>query len=230
MTRAAVLAAGGILVIWLVGLAHATDVVSLPLFDLDREGTVPQAYSGLLLLAAAAGAYVAARCGAPQRRALMVVAAVLLYMSCDEVFRIHEALDAELDFDWQVLYAPILALALAGWLGVKRLIRDERPANALWVAGAACWVVAQGLEVLQWHGDVRPGAIHGEGLSAAELERKLSEASYLWKMLPEELLEMCGSLLFALVLAQLARRYADGASGRGRVTCPRRSAPGPARA
>jgi hypothetical protein len=210
MTRAGVFAAGGILVIWVAGVAHATGIVSLPLFNLDREGTVPQAYSGLLLLAAATAAYLAARCGVPRRRAFVILAAVLAYMSLDEVFRIHEKLDSELDFDWQVLYVPIAGLALAGWLGVDRVIRGDRRARVLWIGGAACWLVAQVLEVFQWHGDVRPGSIEGEGLTGAELERELSEPSYLVKMLPEELLEMCGSLMFALVLAELARRYADG--------------------
>lgn len=106
------------------------------------------------------------------------------------------------------LYAPILALALAGWLGVERLLRSERPAHALWIGGAACWLVAQVLEAFQWDGRVRPGSIHGKGLTGPELERQLSEPSYLLKMLPEELLEMCGSL-FALVLARLAQRYAE---------------------
>lgn len=209
MTRAGLFAAGGILEIWLVGVAHATGVVSLPLFNLDREGTVPQAYAGLLLLAAASAAYLAARWGAPRRRAFLILAVVLFYMSLDEVFRIHERLDSGLDFDWQVLYVPIAGLALVGWLGVDRLIRGDTPARVLWIGGAACWLVAQVLEVFQWHGHVRPGSIRGEGLSGAELERELSQPSYLAKMLPEELLEMCGSLMFALVLAKLARRYAD---------------------
>lgn len=209
MKRAALYGAGGILVIWLAGVAHATDLVSLPIFDLDKEGTIPQAYSGLLLLVAASAAYMAARLGAPPRRALLILAAVLVYMSFDEVFRIHETLDSELNMDWQVLYLPIVAAALIGWIGVEREIRDRRADRALWIGAAACWVIAQALEVSQWHGHVRPGTIHGEGLSGAALEHELSSPSYLLKMLPEELLETSGSLLFAFVLARLAQRYAD---------------------
>jgi hypothetical protein len=207
--RAALYGAGGILVIWLAGVAHATDLVSLPIFDLDKEGTIPQAYSGLLLLVAASAAYMAARLGAPPRRALLILAAVLVYMSFDEVFRIHETLDSELNMDWQVLYLPIVAVALIGWIGVEREIRDRRADRTLWIGAAACWVIAQAFEVWQWHGHVRPGAIHGEGLSGAALEHELSSPSYLLKMLPEELLETSGSLLFAFVLARLAQRYAD---------------------
>jgi hypothetical protein len=209
MTRAARYAGAAILVIWLAGVAHATDLVSLPILDLDKEGTVPQAYSGMLLLAAAAAAYVAARCGAPPRTALLLLAGVLAYMSFDEVFRIHEALDSAVDFDWQALYLPIFVIALVGWLGVERVVRPLAAQRALWIGGAACWLVAQALEVAQWAGHLRPGSIDGEGLSGAELERELSSSSYLVKMLPEELLEMCGSLLFALVLAGLAKRYAQ---------------------
>jgi hypothetical protein len=210
MTRAARYAGAAILVIWLAGVAHATDLVSLPIFDLDKEGTVPQAYSGTLLLAAAAAAYMAARCGAPRRTALLLLAGVLAYMSFDEVFRIHEALDSAVDFDWQALYLPIFVIALVGWLGVERVVRPLAAQRALWIGGAACWLVAQALEVAQWAGHLRPGSIDGEGLSGAELERELSSSGYLVKMLPEELLEMCGSLLFALVLAGLAKRYAQG--------------------
>lgn len=214
MKRAAIFGAVGILVIWLVGVAHATDLVSLPIFDLDKEGTIPQAYSGLLLIAAATAAFVAARVGAPPRRALLILAAVLIYMSFDEVFRIHETLDSELNVDWQLLYLPIVALALIGWIVVEREIRDRRTDRALWIGAAACWVIAQALEVSQWHGHLRPGTIHGEGLSAAALEHELSRPSYLLKMLPEELLETCGSLLFAVVLARLAQRYADSRNER----------------
>ena len=209
MNRAAIYGAVGMLVIWLAGVAHATDVVSQPIFDLDKEGTIPQAYSGLLLLVAATAAYVAARSGAPPRRALLVLAAVLVYMSFDEVFRIHETLDSELNMDWQVLYLPIVAVALIGWIGVGRELRDRRADRALWIGAAACWAIAQALEVWQWHGHLRPGTIHGEGLSGAALEHELSRPSYLLKMLPEELLETCGALLFAFVLARLAKRYTD---------------------
>jgi hypothetical protein len=209
MTRAAVYAAVGMVAIWFVGVAHATGLVSLPIFDLDKEGTIPQAYSGMLLILAAAAAYAAARFGAPPRRALLALAVVLLYMSFDEVFRFHETLDAKLNFDWQVLYLPIVAVALFGWLGVERAIKGTRGHSALWIGGAAFWVIAQALEVWQWHGHVRPGTIHGEGISAAALERELSRPSYLAKMLPEELLETCGSLMFAFVLARLAQRYAE---------------------
>jgi hypothetical protein len=210
MTRYALAAAAGIAVVWLIGVAHATELISLPAFDLDKEGTVPQAYSGLLLLAAAGAAYVSARFGGPARGALLALAGVLAYMSFDEVFRIHEELDSRLDFDWQIIYAPIFAVALAGWVGVERALRDEPAQRAVWIAGAACWGVAQLLEALQWDGVVRPGSIEGEDLSGAALERALSDPSYLLKMLPEELLEMCGSLMFAFVLATLAKRLVAG--------------------
>jgi hypothetical protein len=215
MTRYALWAVAGIAVLGVVGALHATDAISVPLFDLDKEGTVPQAYSGLLLLVATGAAYVAAQSGAPGRRALLLIAAVLAYMSFDEMFRFHEELDAAVQFDWQVLYVPILVVALVGWVGVERVLRGRRVDHTLWIGGAGCWVVAQALEALQWSGHVRPGSIEGKGLSGVQLEHELSQASYLVKMIPEEILEMAGSFLFALVLARLAARYA-GRSGDGR--------------
>jgi hypothetical protein len=219
MTRCALWAAAGIAALGVVGAAHATDLVSLPLFDLDKEGTVPQAYSGGLLLVGAAAAYLAAQAGAP-RRALLLIGAVLVFMSFDEVFRIHEAIDAAVDFDWQVLYLPILVAAVVGWIGVERLVRGQRVTHALWIAGAACWAAAQILELLQWDGVVRPGSIDGAALTAAEVEEVLGQTSYLVKMIPEELLEMTGSLMFAFVLARLAAGYAGGRGARREAYLP----------
>lgn len=200
IVRAGVAAAGAALVLWLAGVAHATELVSLPLLDLDEEGTVPQAYSGLLLVAAATAATVAARLGAQPRRAFMALAAVFAYMALDEVFRIHEELDAAADFDWQLLYLPVLIVALVAWIGVWRNLASPL-ARVGWAGGAACWIAAQVLELFQWEGHVwRPGGIEWSKLSDAEIEQKLREASYLVKMIPEELLEMLGSLSFALVL------------------------------
>jgi hypothetical protein len=229
LTRLALPAAAGVVLLGLAGTAHATGLVSLPLLDMDKEGTVPQAYSGLLLLAGAAAAYVAARRGAPARTALLTLAAVLAFMSLDEVFRLHEELDAALDFDWQVLYLPVLAAAFAGWVGIERSLRGEARLRLAWAAGAACWVVAQVLEAFQWDGRVRPGSIDGEALSEAQVERLLGEPAYLAKMLPEEILEMSGSLILAVVLARLAERaLAERAlATRASATSPRRSAPAP---
>jgi hypothetical protein len=219
VTRAGVIAGGGILVIWLVGVAHATGLVSLQLFDLDEEGTVPQAYSGLLLVWAAAAALGARQLGAQPRRALMFVACVFAFMSLDEVFRLHEALDSAVQFDWQVLYLPVFVIALVGWVGVARSLAEEPRARLGWIGGAACWIVAQVLELFQWDGRVRPGEITSE-LSEAQVEQKLTEASYLVKMLPEELLEMVGSLMFALVLTHLLRRFLLRVEARDYVPAP----------
>jgi len=203
-------------VIWLIGVAHATELISLPIFNLDREGTVPQAYSGLLLLWAAGAAFAAARLGTEPQRALYALAAVFGFMSLDEVFRIHETLDDALDFDWQVLYLPIVAAAVAGWVRVARSLAREGRLRVAWIGGAACWGIAQVLEAFQWDGRVRPGTIHWEQLTDAQIEQKLTEPAYLAMMLPEELLEMCGSLLFALVLSALLASVVVALDLRGR--------------
>ena len=163
--RAAVIGARAVLVLWLVGVAHALGLVSLPLLNLDREGTIPTAFSGALLLWAATAAFVAAARGAPQPRSLRVVGVVLAFMGLDELLRLHEATDSAADFDWQVLFLPLVAAAVAGWAGVLRSLRNPT-ARAAWIGGAACWAVSQLLEVFQWDGRVRPGSIDG-GLSRA---------------------------------------------------------------
>ena len=210
--RAAVIGARAVLVLWLVGVAHAVGLVSLPLLNLDREGTIPTAFSGALLLWAATAAFVAAARGAPKPRSLRVVGVVLAFMALDEVLRLHEAIDSAVNFDWQVLFLPLVVVAVVGWAGVLRSIRNTT-ARAAWIGGAACWAVSQVLEVWEWDGRVRPGSIDG-GQSFSEVERKLGEPAYLAKMLPEELLELSGSLLFSLVLLYLAREAASAQPGR----------------
>ncbi len=210
--RAAFVGARAVLVIWLAGVAHATELLSLPLLDLDREGTIPTAFSGALLLWAATAAFVAAARGAPARRSLRALGVLFSFMALDELLRVHETTDSLLGFDWQALYLPLAVVALVAWTGVLRAL-ENRTAEVAWIAAAGCWALSQALELFQWEGRLRPGSIDG-AQPFEEVARELEQSAYIAKMLPEELLELSGSLLFSLVLLHVARRAASGRSGR----------------
>jgi len=160
-------------------------------FDLDGERNVPALFSALLLLTCAV--LVLRLPTAVVARPVGVVFSVFLALaSLDEAVEIHEKLERRFDVDWQLLYLPaFVALLVVGSLFVVAL-RRERPSFALVLTAAACWVVSQVLEALQWADD---------GGQAA---------GYTWMMVTEEVLEMVGSaLLVVALLLVLAHRSED---------------------
>jgi hypothetical protein len=154
---------------------------------LDNEDTLPAGYSGALLMAAAVLAVMVASLLSQGRFRNFWLAAgvVFAFMALDEVWTIHERLEGWTGADWQVFYAPI---ALGAGLLVLAGLKDMAAipgAAALFVAGGVAWLAAQVLEDLQWSGDV----LEHEGM-----------------VVPEEVLEMVGSLLFALAALVVLRR------------------------
>ena len=205
-----------VVIVVLGGLGIAYEAgVPLGLFDLDVEGTVPAGWSaGLLLAGGGLGLLLASlELPADEREHAWVAAfgGFLVFMGLDEGLRVHENLDAWLDFDWQVIYLPIaVAGGYAGLVTVRVLARMGERARLL-VAGAGCWVVAQLIEAFQHAGEVRPGSIDGGKLSEEEFERASQDVAYVTSMIVEELLEMAGSLLFVLVLLGAVRALAGAA-------------------
>ncbi len=157
-------------------------------FNLDGEMNLPSAFSGLLLIAASAAGIVVAMqsrtIGIPATR-LFLVAILIGYMSLDEVWQVHERLETWTGTDWQALYLPLFGIA--GIIGLSLLPHLRRAGNSanLFIAGAGAWAVAQVIEGLQWDSH--------DHLRAA------------WSIVPEETLEMTGSLLFLLAFLALAR-------------------------
>ena len=148
---------------------------------LNGEWTLPALYSALLLLAAGA---LAIRASATLERPhrftpLLVLGGLFVYMAVDEVLTLHELLEEAVHLAWWKLYAPV-ALA-AGVCAVLVLRRTWGLVAARWalLAGSACWLVAQLIETQQYDG--------------AELVHR-------WTILPEEVLEMTGSLLFVVAM------------------------------
>ncbi|MBM3674033.1 MAG: hypothetical protein FJW88_03605 [Actinobacteria bacterium] len=111
-------------------------------------------------------------------------------MAIDEVWQLHERIEARTGIDWQTLYLPVFALAAFSALWLLPELRRTLHALPLFAIGAGCWAVAQVVEQLQWDRDDRMAAA--------------------WTIVPEECLEMTGSLLFLLAFLAVVRTIARG--------------------
>src|SRR5262245_42625878 len=98
----------------LFGLLYELGVVGWARFSLDREYTPASIWSALLLLVAAVAAARAARTRDGFARGSLAV--LFAFMACDEAFAIHESLEKATGVDWQVLFAPIVALAAVAFI------------------------------------------------------------------------------------------------------------------
>ncbi|MGH2980666.1 MAG: hypothetical protein ACRDKV_01305 [Solirubrobacterales bacterium] len=169
----------------------------LGFFDVESEGTVPTAFSGVLLLAAAFLALAVARMAdltPAGRLAVWLIAAFFVFMGVDDVFSIHERVGTALGMRWQIPMLPVVAVAAFFWLRVLRAMSVDRLASKLWIAGAAVWVGSQVFEGLQsafvpgWEAGTY-GSLHMHGALA----------------LIEETGEMAGSALFLFALLVFLR-------------------------
>jgi hypothetical protein len=98
---------------------------------------------------------------------------------------------------WQVMYAPIALSAVIAWFVLLRSL-PAGSTRQMWLGGAAAWFASQVIEAIQWDGN-----------------RLVHE----WTFVPEEMLEMTGSLLWGLsllIVLRMARERSEGAE-RGEV-------------
>jgi hypothetical protein len=181
-------ALAGILGLAVLGQVHRYDSGSH--WYLDNEDTLPALYSGALLAAAALLAFLVA--SRPSHRGARLFwigsAALFAFMALDEVWMIHERVEGWTGSDWQLFYVPVAVVAGLLWLGTLRDLASIRAAAALFAAGGFAWLAAQVLEGLQWSGHT---LVHG-GL-----------------IVPEEVLEMGGSLMFLLAALVALRRETE---------------------
>ena len=163
-----------------LGIVTALDASFLDgSFRLNGEWTIPTVASALPLLAGGAAAIIVGSRAPVERLRWYGFAVILAWMSFDEVVAVHERLEAATGVDWQLLYLPIAGAAGLCWLLVRARLGPL--GRLLMVAGAVAWVSSQILELLQWQGDTKT-------------------PEYLAMMVPEELLEMMGSLLFLVAV------------------------------
>jgi hypothetical protein len=182
--------------ILLLGAIGAVDLLapSLPLstFSLEGEHTLTAVFSAALLLGAGALAFQLASMsdvrsiGGPGLWRFM--GTFLVFMALDELFAIHERVSAPVTgVSWQVVYAPIVVSAVVAWSLILRRLPSGSP-RLLWLGGAAAWFVSQVIEAIQWDGE---------------------RLVYEWTFVPEEMLEMVGSLLWGIALLVMLRRTSE---------------------
>ena len=185
LRRLAVLLTVAIALLGVVGTIYVIRPTSwLARFDLDRERTVPAAFSSLLLAASAVALLPLMRRGVGI--AAIVFAALLAFAAFDEAMVIHERIERDLERDWQLLYLPGFALTAAVWLVVLMRLPREGQARLLFVVSGAAWVAAQLLEAIQWDNGPR--------------------SRYSAMMVSEEMLEMAGSAILLLALLEAGVR------------------------
>jgi hypothetical protein len=167
--------------------------------NLDSEASVAMWYSAGLLWAAAGCWLLVAVTLRIRSRSAWVWWLVLAWLALDEGNAFHERLERWSGIDWQILYLPIMAVAVVAWWGVVRHHLNEGASVTLLVGGALAWAVALVLELIQnWGGPPVKAAI------------------YVPAMITEEVLEMIGStvLLLSAIIA-LRRPAVRDEEGRG---------------
>ncbi|MDQ4131123.1 MAG: hypothetical protein M3133_09070 [Actinomycetota bacterium] len=178
---------GCVVALGVLGVLDATVGVPLP-FYLDGEGGAPALFSAGLLVAGGALAVLlgAGRLAPGGPVTWLALAAFLAFMALDELLGVHEALERRTGIDWQLLYSPVVLVGGMAWLrALQALRRGHVVARRLLMGGAAAWLAAQILEDIQW--------TDGDRLV------------YPWMIVPEEMLEMTGSMLFGLAFFVLLK-------------------------
>ncbi len=190
----------------LAGVLHAAGATP-EAFDLDGEYTVPAFFSAGLLAVAAAMALALARAqDGIDRTPLLLLVAALGFLALDELLSIHERVDIRTDVDWQVLYLP--AAIGFGW-AISRVtgsLGRRGLESRMIFAGLGAWVAAQMLEAAVYS-EVTPSLVD-ESMSSSQIDDVTHSLPYYALSIPEELLEMGGSLLLAVALAAAVSRIA----------------------
>ena len=147
-------------------------------FDLNKEQTYPATFSALLLLAAGGFALLnglVRTTGRSERRWWIVLALVFTFLGIDESMALHEILQDRVHLWGQAVLAPVALIGSAAWWVTLRRLRPQPIAARLFALGGASWALSQAIDyALNEH--------------------------WGWTIVPEELLEMSGSALFALAL------------------------------
>jgi hypothetical protein len=157
------LGAGSKLTALAVLVQTVVHLVNLAAFDLDyqaldadKDSSVFAFASSAATLGCAAAVLMLAPLWQRGRLALAALAAVLAFLSLDDMFRLHDRVGIALDFEfmgleqmgrlvWPAVWLPLLASAFAGLWAVSSAMRPE-PRNLL-RTGLAALVVAVALEM-----------------------------------------------------------------------------------
>ncbi|MEO8092088.1 MAG: hypothetical protein ABI726_05205 [bacterium] len=115
----------------------------------NAEGTIPAAFSGALLLIAAAAAFALARREASGTSGvLLALAGVFTWMAIDEVTGIHEHLHDWTGVPWQLLYLPFVPFV--AWVAIRTIRALIVPEEMLEMCGSALFGLAM-IATIQAH-------------------------------------------------------------------------------
>ena len=170
--------------------------------NLDSEVSIATRFSAALLWVAAFWWLLVALTAHPRSLAIWGWWAAVAWLAFDEGSAVHERLERSSGIDWQILYAPLIAVAAMALWGVFRRFRSHERVAAMLLTGAGTWAVVLALELIQnWGGSAAP------------------PATYVPTMIVEEALEMIGAtaLLIAamLTLQDIARTTSDSGADNG---------------
>jgi hypothetical protein len=178
----------------LQSLLHAVNAVffgaDVAVLDANEEGTPATWASSVAVFAAALGAGLLALLQPGARLLLAVLAAVLAFLSLDDVAAFHERLN-RFGEAWTVYAVPLLALTFVLlWLVAGRLSRADRRLVHLGLAFLAFAVVMETLQRLWLDG-------YDEGTWVWELDTGVEEAAELagWGLIATGLLAAVCSLV-----------------------------------
>jgi hypothetical protein len=157
-------------------------------FNLDGEFDLPVLFNGVMQCAAGAIAILlAAESAARDRVVLAVLGAFFIFMGVDDMFIVHEHVHSWTGVHWQIVYLPFVAVGAWAWGHTILSWGVRSTASRLLIAGAACWGVAQVLELAQW-------------------DDENSVETIVPLMIVEEVLEMAGAVAFAVALLIVVRK------------------------
>jgi hypothetical protein len=152
--------------IWQKGLGHDSLRTLVRLVDVDQEFNIPTAYQALTLASAAGLLFLIARLrkpvDRPESRYWFGLALIFAFLTCDELFRIHERIRGSgtiaasdylrdvspmLHYRWLVYGIPFVAVV--GLLYVRFVLRLPPRVRALTVGGGLLFVAgALGMEMV----------------------------------------------------------------------------------
>jgi len=185
----AAIAGVGIGVVIVVGILQRVAFPEWGFANLDSEASFATRFSSTLLWAAAFWWFLVTVTSRPRSLALWIWWPVLAWLALDEGSAIHERVERWSGIDWQILYVPVMALAVVAWWGVIRRYRDQTRIAVPLIVVAAVWFVALALELIQnWGG--------------APIQASIYDPT----MILEEALEMVGATALLVAAASALRR------------------------
>ena len=67
---------------------------------------------------------------------------MLIFFGIEEALGLHTWADRHLGVDWNIVYLPFIAIAAVVWFQTASLMKGHRPAQLMFAAGLAGWMVA----------------------------------------------------------------------------------------